>query len=76
MPLWILDEPFTALDVAATELLKQKIEHFANAGGMVVMTTHQEVLINAPNFVPLRNTWPASLLKKVRGRPTSARTDR
>ena len=54
LPLWILDEPFTALDVAATELLKQKIEHFANAGGMVVMTTHQEVLINAPNFVPLR----------------------
>ncbi|MBC7755904.1 MAG: cytochrome c biogenesis heme-transporting ATPase CcmA [Bdellovibrio sp.] len=54
LPLWILDEPFTALDVAATELLKQKIEHFANAGGVVVMTTHQEVLINAPNFVQLR----------------------
>lgn len=53
-PLWVLDEPFTALDVAATELLKQKIETFANAGGMVIMTTHQEVSIDAPNFIQLR----------------------
>ena len=53
-PLWVLDEPFTALDVAATELLKQKIETFANAGGMVIMTTHQEVIIDAPNFIQLR----------------------
>jgi heme exporter protein A len=54
LPLWILDEPFTALDVAATELLKQKIEVFANAGGIVVMTTHQEVTMNVPQFVQLR----------------------
>ena len=54
LPLWILDEPFTALDVDATKLLKQKIERFANAGGMVVLTTHQEVLIDAPNFMQLR----------------------
>ncbi len=53
-PLWVLDEPFTALDVAATELLKKKIETFANAGGMVIMTTHQEVIIDAPNFIQLR----------------------
>ena len=54
LPLWILDEPFTALDVDATKLLKQKIERFANAGGIVVLTTHQEVLIDAPNFMQLR----------------------
>lgn len=54
LPLWILDEPFTALDVDATKLLKQKIERFANAGGMVILTTHQEVLIDAPNFMQLR----------------------
>ena len=54
LPLWILDEPFTALDVVATELLKQKIESFANAGGMVVMTTHQEVTLNVPRFEQLR----------------------
>jgi heme exporter protein A len=54
LPLWILDEPFTALDVSATELLKQKIEAFANDGGMVIMTTHQEVAINVPKFEQLR----------------------
>ena len=54
LPLWVLDEPFTALDAAATELLKQKIESFANTGGMVIMTTHQEVIIDAPSFVQLR----------------------
>lgn len=54
LPLWILDEPFTALDASATELLKQKIEMFANDGGMVVMTTHQEVAINVPKFEQLR----------------------
>ena len=54
LPLWILDEPFTALDVDATKFLKQKIERFANAGGIAVLTTHQEMLIDAPNFMQLR----------------------
>ena len=54
LPLWILDEPFTALDLAATELLRQKIEYFANAGGMVIMTTHQVFTLNVPNFMQLQ----------------------
>ena len=54
LPLWILDEPFTALDASATILLKQKIEAFANDGGIVVMTTHQEVTMNVPKFEQLR----------------------
>jgi len=54
LPLWVLDEPFTALDVNATSLLKQKIEAFANEGGIVVMTTHQEVMLNVPKFEQLR----------------------
>ena len=53
-PMWILDEPFTALDVAATDLLKQKIEDFANAGGMVVMTSHQDFTLNVPQFMQLK----------------------
>lgn len=53
-PLWVLDEPFTALDAAATDLLKQKIETFANTGGMVVMTSHQEFTLNVPRFVQLK----------------------
>jgi heme exporter protein A len=54
LPVWILDEPFTALDATATDLLKQKIESFANAGGMVVMTSHQDFTLNVPRFVQLK----------------------
>ncbi len=54
LPLWILDEPFTALDASATSLLKQKIEAFANDGGIVVMTTHQEVVMSVPKFEQLQ----------------------
>ena len=40
-PLWILDEPLTALDVGAVGLMQELIgEHLAN-GGMVIYTTHQ-----------------------------------
>lgn len=39
--LWVLDEPFTALDVKAVQLLSGLIgEHLAN-GGMAVLTSHQ-----------------------------------
>jgi len=40
-PLWILDEPLTALDVGAVGLMQEMIgEHLANSG-MVIFTTHQ-----------------------------------
>lgn len=41
--LWILDEPFVALDVAAVELLQSIIAKHVENGGMVILTTHQEV---------------------------------
>jgi heme exporter protein A len=41
--LWILDEPFTALDVAAVELLLELITQHIGLEGMVILTTHQEV---------------------------------
>lgn len=43
VPLWILDEPFSALDVAAVEALQQVIRDHLAGGGMVILTTHQEV---------------------------------
>jgi heme exporter protein A len=42
-PLWILDEPFTALDVDAVDLLQELIAEQVAGGGSVVLTTHQEV---------------------------------
>ena len=44
--LWVLDEPFNALDVAAVDLLKQLIAEHVRADGMVILTTHQEVEID------------------------------
>jgi heme exporter protein A len=41
--LWILDEPFVALDVVAVELLQSIIADHVDNGGMVILTTHQEV---------------------------------
>jgi heme exporter protein A len=42
-PLWILDEPFVALDIAAVELLQQIISLHIESGGMAIITTHQAV---------------------------------
>ena len=42
-PLWILDEPFTALDTGAVALLQRLIADHIAAGGLAVLTTHQEV---------------------------------
>jgi heme exporter protein A len=47
-PLWILDEPFTALDVAAVAELAQVIAQHASAGGMVIFTSHQDADFGAP----------------------------
>lgn len=47
LPLWILDEPFTALDTAAVALLAQTIEAQLARGGAVIYTTHQDVPIAA-----------------------------
>jgi heme exporter protein A len=46
-PLWILDEPFTALDVAAVELLQSIIADHVASGGTVIVTTHQEVALTS-----------------------------
>lgn len=40
--LWVLDEPFTALDVAAVESLRAILADHLGAGGMLVLTTHQQ----------------------------------
>lgn len=45
--LWILDEPFTALDVAAIERVREILRRHLDQGGIVVLTTHQEVVVDA-----------------------------
>ena len=45
--LWVLDEPFVALDVAAVDWLAGIISGHLQRGGLAVMTTHQLVGIPA-----------------------------
>lgn len=41
--LWILDEPFTALDRQAVEHLEQHLSQHCEQGGAVVLTTHHQM---------------------------------
>jgi heme exporter protein A len=45
-PLWILDEPLTALDVGAVGLMQSLIGEHLNKGGMVIYTTHQTLEVD------------------------------
>jgi heme exporter protein A len=42
-PLWVLDEPFNALDIAAAAWLVGLISAQVERGGIVVLTSHQSV---------------------------------
>ena len=41
--LWVLDEPFTALDIGAIEGLQNSIGEHLQRQGVIVLTTHQSV---------------------------------
>lgn len=40
-PLWVLDEPFAALDAHGKQLLEGLVAGHCRGGGMVLLTTHQ-----------------------------------
>jgi heme exporter protein A len=41
--LWILDEPLNGVDAAAVQLVRDELARHVARGGMVVLTSHQEV---------------------------------
>lgn len=47
-PVWILDEPFTAIDKKGVAALERLIAERAEKGGLVILTTHQD--INSPSL--------------------------
>lgn len=47
-PLWILDEPFTAIDKQGVAELEGWLREHAAAGGMVLLTTHHEFAAGFP----------------------------
>jgi heme exporter protein A len=44
-PLWILDEPFSALDRSGIDAARELLESQLKAGGSVVLTTHERIAI-------------------------------
>lgn len=47
--LWLLDEPFTAIDIKGVAQLESRITEHANQGGLVLFTSHQTT-----NMSPVR----------------------
>ncbi|MEO6031045.1 MAG: cytochrome c biogenesis heme-transporting ATPase CcmA [Burkholderiaceae bacterium] len=45
--LWVLDEPFSALDASGIKLLSALIASHLDSGGMAVMTSHQDMPLPA-----------------------------
>jgi heme exporter protein A len=47
-PLWLLDEPFDALDVDGIAALNAVLGEHAERGGCVLLTSHQTLTLNSP----------------------------
>ncbi len=51
--LWILDEPFTNLDVAGRDLISHLLDDHLSAGGLAVVAAHHDLPLRAGRRVPL-----------------------
>ena len=47
---WILDEPFTAIDKHGVQNLEQLFLQHAKNGGCVILTTHQDLSFNSESI--------------------------
>lgn len=45
-PLWVLDEPFTAIDKSGIKVLERLFVKHAEKGGIVLLTTHQDMMLD------------------------------
>ena len=52
-PVWLLDEPFTALDTAAAGLTRTLLGEHAQRGGSVVYSTHQDAGLHDSRVIEL-----------------------
>jgi heme exporter protein A len=53
-PLWILDEPLTAIDKQGVRVLEQLFLSHTSNGGMVVLTTHQDMFTHSEQLRRIR----------------------
>ncbi|MBT3811742.1 MAG: heme ABC transporter ATP-binding protein CcmA, partial [Gammaproteobacteria bacterium] len=52
-PLWILDEPFTALDKKGVKEKEALIANHIEDGGSVILTTHHDLKIPGQTIRPI-----------------------
>lgn len=62
-PIWVFDEPFTAIDKQGVAFIETLMADHAKAGGVVIFTSHQDVndtlnvhYFNVEEFAPLPTT--------------------
>ncbi|ELJ8614388.1 cytochrome c biogenesis heme-transporting ATPase CcmA [Vibrio cholerae] len=53
-PLWILDEPLTAIDKQGVSVLEVLFLSHAQQGGIVILTTHQDMFADNPKLRKIR----------------------
>lgn len=53
--LWILDEPFTALDKSGVAQLESRLADHARSGGLVLVTSHQDIRLPDLQFLDLQD---------------------
>ncbi|SFV55707.1 ABC transporter involved in cytochrome c biogenesis, ATPase component CcmA [hydrothermal vent metagenome] len=51
--LWLLDEPFTALDTQGVEMIENLIKQHCKKGGICIFTTHQPPQLFQPKILQL-----------------------
>jgi len=50
-PLWLLDEPFTAIDTQGVAQLESHLASHVASGGAVILTSHQALSVDCPVLV-------------------------
>lgn len=53
-PLWILDEPLTAIDKQGVKVLEDLFLNHAQQGGIVLLTTHQDMFSDNPKLKKIK----------------------
>jgi heme exporter protein A len=76
-PIWILDEPLTALDLPSCRLVSELLAQHLTRGGMVVMSSHQDFEIpgitrNRIDLDSLRTDGPYPMSETYSARQASA----
>lgn len=51
--LWVLDEPFTALDKTSRAVFEEIMNQHVNQGGMIVLTSHHPVKLTASKIISI-----------------------